>query len=68
MNPLQSDILRAIARLSLCTTLKDATGAPVLGLSGVAGIGVDEALHTMLDEIERRRAAEADGETRAYSP
>ena len=49
-------------------TLEDATGASVLALSGVAGTGVDQALHTMLGEIERRREAEAEGEPKAYSP
>ncbi len=62
------DALDADAIAEKRAALEQATGAPVLGLSGVAGIGVDEALHTMLDEIERRRAAEADGETQAYSP
>ncbi len=62
------DALDADAVAEKRAALEQATGAPVLGLSGVAGIGVDEALHTMLDEIERRRAAEADGETEAYSP
>jgi GTP-binding protein len=49
-------------------TLEDATGSKVLALSGVAGTGVTEALHTMLDVIELRRAAETEGETKAYSP
>jgi len=49
-------------------TLEDATGSEVLALSGVAGTGVTEALHTMLGEIELRREAEAGGETKAYSP
>ncbi len=62
------DALDADAITEKRAALEQATGAPVLGLSGIAGIGVDEALHTMLDEIERRRAAEADGETEAYSP
>ncbi len=48
--------------------LEDATGGAVLALSGVAGTGVDEALHTMLEEIELRRAAEAEGEPKAYAP
>ncbi len=62
------DALDADAIAEKRAALEQATGAPVLGLSGVAGIGVDEALHSLLDEIERRRAAEADGETEAYSP
>jgi GTP-binding protein len=49
-------------------TLEDATGSEVLALSGVAGTGVTEALHTMLGEIELRREAEAGSETKAYSP
>ncbi len=48
--------------------LEAATGGAVLALSGVAGTGVDDALHLMLDEIERRREAEAENETEAYSP
>ena len=49
-------------------TLEDATGSEVLALSGVAGTGVDEALHAMIGEIELRREAETEGEAKAYSP
>jgi len=48
--------------------LEDATGAEVMLLSGVAGIGVDAALHAMLGEIELRREAETEGEPKAYLP
>jgi GTP-binding protein len=48
--------------------LEAATGGAVLALSGVAGTGVHDALHLMLDEIERRREADAENETKAYTP
>jgi len=48
--------------------LAEATGTEILSLSGVAGIGVDAALHAMLGEIELRREAETEGESKAYSP
>ena len=62
------DALDDGAILEKSTALEDATGGAVLALSGVAGTGVDQALHAMLGEIERRREAEAEGEPEAYSP
>ena len=48
--------------------LEAVTSGPVLALSGVAGTGVEKALHAMLDEIERWQGANTENEAGANSP
>ena len=48
--------------------LEASTGGTVLALSGAGGTGVNQALHAMLDEIERWRGADSGNVAGAYSP
>ena len=62
------DALDEIAIDDKLGALEAASGGTVLALSGVAGTGVDGALHTMLEEIERVRGVDTGSEVEAYSP